>query len=65
MSPLSIRQDGEVSMEPIYNSLLRDYPGLKILVFSGNDDAICSTLGKLLFPCIIFTVLFHTRLFLL
>ena len=38
--------DSSVSMVPLYEELLADAEAnLRILVFSGDDDAVCSTLG--------------------
>jgi len=36
--------DGEVPMEPIYQNLITNYK-LHILVYSGDDDSVCSTSG--------------------
>ena len=38
--------DSDISMVPVYTELLEDVDAnLRILVFSGDDDAVCSTLG--------------------
>lgn len=34
-----------VSTAPIYNFLIETNPSLKILVYSGDDDAVCGTVG--------------------
>jgi carboxypeptidase C (cathepsin A) len=38
--------DGMHSMTPIYNYLIDGNYGLKILVYSGDDDSVCSTEGS-------------------
>lgn len=38
--------DGMHSMTPIYNYLIDGKYGLKILVYSGDDDSVCSTEGS-------------------
>jgi hypothetical protein len=48
MCSYSIRydaQDGMTSMTPIYNYLIDGGYGLNILVYSGDDDAVCGTVG--------------------
>ena len=37
--------DGVVSMTPIYNYLIDGDYGLNILVYSGDDDSVCGTVG--------------------
>ena len=37
--------DLSTSTAPIYNYLIENDPSLDILIFSGDDDAVCSTLG--------------------
>lgn len=39
------RADGAVSMVPIYKYLIEGNYGLKILVYSGDDDGVCGTVG--------------------
>lgn len=38
--------DSSVSMTPIYQYLIDGNYGLKIIVYSGDDDDVCSTLGS-------------------
>lgn len=38
-------EDMDTSMVPLYNELISDNPALKILIYSGDDDSVCSTLG--------------------
>lgn len=59
--------DGQsISTAPIYNYLIDGHHGLDILVYSGDDDAVCSTLGsqkwvrrELMFTVIIGLLLFY------
>jgi carboxypeptidase C (cathepsin A) len=37
--------DSDISMTPIYNYLIDGNYGLDILVYSGDDDSICATIG--------------------
>jgi len=37
--------DMDVYMEPIYLQLLELQPDIKLLVYSGDDDAVCATIG--------------------
>ena len=37
--------DRLIPMQPIYQELLRSDAGLSILVYSGDDDAVCGTIG--------------------
>jgi hypothetical protein len=37
--------DGQVSMVPIYQYLIDGGYGLNILVYSGDDDGVCATIG--------------------
>ncbi len=37
--------DGQVSTAPIYNYLIDGGYKLNILVYSGDDDAVCGTVG--------------------
>lgn len=39
------RADGAVSMVPIYKYLIEGNFGLRILVYSGDDDGVCGTVG--------------------
>ena len=32
-------------MMPVYEKLLKASPPLKMLIYSGDDDAVCATLG--------------------
>jgi hypothetical protein len=34
-------------MMPNYNKLIDNNPELKVLVFSGDDDAVCATTGRI------------------
>lgn len=38
--------DSNVYMEPIYQELLNSTAALRIVVFSGDDDSVCATLGS-------------------
>lgn len=38
-------EDMDISMVPLYNQLITDNPSLQILIYSGDDDSVCSTLG--------------------
>jgi carboxypeptidase C (cathepsin A) len=38
-------EDGQIPMEPIYQNLLNNYK-MHILVYSGDDDSVCSTSGS-------------------
>jgi len=38
--------DLDTPMEPLYNQLFAAAPNLKILVYSGDDDSVCATLGS-------------------
>ena len=38
-------QDQNVYMEPLYKYFVEEYKKLRILVYSGDDDAICATRG--------------------
>lgn len=38
-------EDLKISTAPIYNFLIDGGYNLDILIFSGDDDAVCSTLG--------------------
>lgn len=39
------RADGAVSMVPVYRYLLQGNFNLRILVYSGDDDGVCGTIG--------------------
>lgn len=38
-------RDGDISMTPIYNYLIDGNYSLDILVYSGDDDSVCATIG--------------------
>jgi hypothetical protein len=44
-------------MMPNYNKLIDNNPELKVLVFSGDDDAVCATTGRTHY-----TILYYTTL---
>lgn len=37
--------DGEMSMVSLYKELLEGKENLKVLVYSGDDDGVCGTVG--------------------
>ena len=38
--------DEDVSTAPIYNYLIDGNYGLDILIYSGDDDSVCATIGS-------------------